>query len=137
MNRGSSAVSISTHLLVIEEAENMKIPKVTAVMVGATMLMVAGCTNKPILTHKLVVTGGQHSIPLYPDEATFLKVSHLAQQGGVSGMVGDAQKDLSAKEIDDQTPVKVLSSDSNGTQVEITAGPMKGQAGFVANQNVD
>jgi hypothetical protein len=80
MNRGSSAVSISTHLLVIEEAENMKIPKVTAVMVGATMLMVAGCTNKPILTHKLVVTGGQHSIPLYPDEATFLKVSHLAQQ---------------------------------------------------------
>ena len=115
----------------------MKIPKVTAVMVGATMLMVAGCTNKPILTHKLVVTGGQHSIPLYPDEATLMKVSHLAQQGGVSGMVGDAQKGLSAKEIDDQTPVTVLSSDSNGTQVEITAGPMKGQAGFVANQNVD
>jgi hypothetical protein len=115
----------------------MKIPKITAVMVGATMLMVAGCTNKPILTHKLVVTGGQHSIPLYPDEATFLKVSRLAQQGGVGGMVGDAQKDLSAKKIDDQTPVIVLSSDSNGTQVEITAGPMKGQAGFVANQNVD
>jgi hypothetical protein len=52
-------------------------------------------------------------------------------------MVGDAQKNLSAKKIDDQTPVIVISSDDNGTQVQITEGPMKGQAGFVANQNVD
>jgi hypothetical protein len=116
----------------------MEIRKIAALMVsGAIMLGVAGCTNKPVLTHKLVATGGEHSVPLYPDEQTYLKVSHMSQQGGVSGMVGDAQKNLSAKKIDDQTPVSVLSSDSNGTQVQITEGPMKGQAGFVANQNVD
>jgi hypothetical protein len=118
--------------------EHMKIPKITPVMfTGAMMLWIIGCTNKPVLTHKLVVTGNQHSVPLYPDEQTYLKVSHLSQQGGVSGMVGDAQKNLSAKKIDDQTPVIVISSDDNGTQVQITEGPMKGQAGFVANQNVD
>ena len=116
----------------------MKTSKTTAVMVtGAMMLWTTGCTNKPVLTHKLVVTGNQHSVPLYPDEQTYLKVSHLSQQGGVSGMVGDAQKNLSAKKIDDQTPVIVISRDDNGTQVQITEGPMKGQAGFVANQNVD
>jgi len=74
---------------------------------------------------------------MYSDEQTFLKVSHSSQQGGVTGMVGDLQKNLTAKEIDDQTPVNVLSSNSNGSEVEITDGPMKGQAGFVANQNVD
>jgi hypothetical protein len=116
----------------------MKIPKITAVTVaGAMILGLAGCTNKPVLTHKLVATGGEHSVPLYPDEQTYIKVSHMSQQGGVSGMVGDAQKNLSAKKIDDQTPVIVISRDDNGTQVQITEGPMKGQAGFVANQNVD
>ena len=116
----------------------MKIPKIAALtLTGAMMLGLAGCTNKPVLTHKLVVTGGEHSVPLYPDERTYLKVSHMSQQGGVSGMVGDAQKNLSAKKIDDQTPVIVISRDDNGTQVQITEGPMKGQAGFVANQNLD
>jgi hypothetical protein len=52
-------------------------------------------------------------------------------------MIGNAQQDLSSKKIDDQTPVKILSSDSNGTEVEIVEGPMKGTAGFVANQNVN
>ena len=52
-------------------------------------------------------------------------------------MIGDAQKGMSAKQIDDQTPVNIISSDSNGTEVEVVQGPMKGTAGFVANQNVD
>jgi transcription antitermination factor NusG len=52
-------------------------------------------------------------------------------------MVGSAQQGLTAKQIDDQTPVKVISSDSNGTEVEVVQGPMKGTAGFVANQNVN
>jgi|SRR5271156_2513022 len=115
----------------------MKFPKRTAIVGGALLLTLAGCTKDSVLTHKLVATGGQPTVALYPDEQTFLKVSHTAQQGGVSGMIGSAQQDLSAKKIDDQTPVKVLSSDSNGTEVEIVEGPMKGTAGFVANQNVD
>jgi len=52
-------------------------------------------------------------------------------------MIGNAREDLSAKKIDDQTPVKIISSDSNGIEVQIVEGPMKGTAGFVPNQNVD
>ena len=106
-------------------------------MGGAITLAAAACNSAPILPHKLVATSGARTIPMYPDEQTFLKVSHSSQEGGVTGMVGDVQKNLTAKQIDDQTPVKILSSDGNGSEVEITQGPMNGQAGFVANQNLD
>jgi hypothetical protein len=98
-----------------------------------------GCNSPgtPLLAHKLVATGGQTSIPLYPDEQTLVEVSHRSQQGGVTGMVGSVQKDMSAKQIDDQTPVTVVSTDDNSAQVQIIDGPMKGQSGFVPKQNVD
>lgn len=95
-----------------------------------------GC-QKSILTHKLVVTGNEHSVPLYPDEHTYLEVSHQKQQGGLQGMAGDVRSKFSAREIDDQTPVKVVSSDDDGAVVQITDGPMRGQTGFVAKQNLD
>lgn len=118
----------------------MKTVKITvaAGLLGSLMMLGAAC-NSPatVLPHKLVATNGQNTVPMYSDEQSFLKVSHNSQQGGVTGMVGDVQKNFAAKQIDNATPVRVLSSDSNGTEVEITDGPMKGQAGFVANQNVD
>jgi hypothetical protein len=92
--------------------------------------------QKPVLTHKLVVTGNQHSVPLYPDEQTYLDVSHEKQQGGVEGMAGDIRSKFNARQIDDQTPVKVISSDDNGAVIQVTDGPMKGQTGFVAKQNL-
>jgi hypothetical protein len=117
--------------------EHMRFHKTPVIVASAMTLALAGCTKQSIVTHKLVATGGEPAVALYPDEETFLKVSHKAQQGGVSGMIGSAQEDLSAKKIDDQTPVKIISSDSNGIEVQIVEGPMKGTAGFVANQNVD
>lgn len=97
----------------------------------AIALGLAGCS------HKLVVAPGQHSVPLYPDEATYKKISQLKQQGGVEGMFGNLGQSLATKQVSDQTPIKILSSDSDGSQVEITAGPLKGQTGFVAKENVD
>lgn len=93
--------------------------------------------GETLLQHKLVTTGGEHSVPLYSDENTYMQVSRMKQQGGVEGMAGDVSKHLSAREIDDQTHVKVVSSDPNGAVVEITEGPMKGQSGFVATGNLD
>ena len=110
-----------------------------AAIAAITALGVAGCNNPgtPVLSHKLVATGGQSTIPLYPDEHTFVEVSHRSQQGGVTGMVGSVEKDFQAKQIDDQTPVQVVATDDNGAQVQIIDGPLKGQSGFVAKQNVD
>jgi hypothetical protein len=105
---------------------------------GMLVWVTAGCNSPgtPVLAHKLVATGGQTSIPLYSDEQTLVEVSHRSQQGGVTGMVGSVQKDMSAKQIDDQTPVDVVSTDDNATEIEVIDGPMKGQRGFVAKQNV-
>ncbi len=97
----------------------------------ALMLAIAGCT------HKLVTAPGQTSVPLYQDEDTFTKLSQLKQQGGMQGMIGSLGQTFAAKQIDNQTPVKVLSKDNNGAEVEITSGPMKGQTGFVAKQNLN
>jgi transcription antitermination factor NusG len=100
------------------------------------MGMIVGC-QKPVVTHKLVVTGNQHSVPLYPDEQTYLEVSRQKQQGGVEGMAGNIRNKFTAREIDDQTSVKVISSDENGAMIQIIDGPMKGQSGYVAKQNLD
>jgi hypothetical protein len=55
----------------------------------------------------------------------------------MTGAVGDVQKQFSAKEIDDQTAVEIISTDSHGDEVQIVDRPMKGQIGFVAPQNVN
>jgi hypothetical protein len=112
--------------------------KMSSACALAFALGLPGCQQgQQLMPHKLVVTGNQHSVPLYSDEQTFLKVSRMKQEGGVEGMAGDVTKSLEAKAIDDQTPVKIVSSDDNGAVVEITGGAMKGQSGFVAKQNLD
>jgi hypothetical protein len=114
----------------------MKIIKFGTTLCAGLMFVGAACQT-PVITHKLVVTGNQHSIPLYPDESAFLKYSKMHQQGGVEGMVGDIGNKMVAKNIDDQTPVKIVSSDDNSAVVQITDGPMSGQTGFVGKQNID
>lgn len=117
----------------------MKVRTLAVATVAALMTLgPVACDNAgaPVLTHRLVATGNQKSVPLYPDEETLVEVSHRAQQGGVTGMVGSVEKNFSAKQIDDQTPVQVISTDENGAHVEIVDGPLRGQSGFVAKQNV-
>src|ERR1039457_661364 len=106
----------------------MRISKMfVPIIAGFVVIAIAGCNSPgtPILAHKLVATAGQTSIPLYPDEHTLMEVSHRSQQGGVTGMVGSVQKSFSAKQIDDQTLVQVLSTDDNGARVQIIDGPLK------------
>jgi hypothetical protein len=110
-----------------------------AILMAAAALGLGACQQggQSIVQHKLVATGNDHSVPMYPDEQTYMKVSHMEQQGGVEGMAGDVRKSLSAKAIDDQTVVSIVSSDENGALVEVAEGPMKGQSGFVARQNLE
>jgi hypothetical protein len=114
----------------------MRIKQLVPPLAGLIAIAIAAW-NSPILTHKLVATAGQTSIPLYPDEHTLIEVSHRSQQGGVTGMVGSVQKSFSAKQIDDQTPVQILSTDEIAVQEQVIDGPLKGQTGFVTKQNVN
>jgi hypothetical protein len=52
-------------------------------------------------------------------------------------MVGEVSKKFEAKEIDDRTTVKIVSSDDFGSVIQIIDGPMSGHTGFVAKQNID
>ncbi len=115
------------------------ITQLTLLIGGALIIAsLAACNGGAgVTSHKLVATGGEHTIPMYPDEQTFLKVASKSQESGVTGAIGGVQKQFAAKEVQDQTSVRIISSDSNGAEVEITDGPLKGQTGFVAPQNVD
>jgi hypothetical protein len=103
---------------------------VCAVALGATLAM-TGCG------HKLVANPGQHEVELYPDKATYQRISQMKGQGGVAGMLGGLGENLATKKVDDQTPVRIISRDDAGAEVEVTAGPLKGDQGYVPKQNLD
>src|SRR5271156_5217979 len=112
----------STRLLLTKGRIQMQISEWFVLPIaGLLLITIVGC-NSPgttVLSHKLVATAGQSSIPMYPDEHTLIEVSHNSQQAGVTGMVGSVEKTFTAKKIDDQTPVQILSTDENGAEVQI------------------
>lgn len=109
-------------------------------MLGTLISMaIIGCQQPigPMTSHKLVVTGNQRAVPMFPDEQTYLHTSREKQEGGVVGVVGDVKQNLTAKQLDDQTPVQIVTVDDYGAVITVIDGPMKGATGFVAKQNVD
>jgi hypothetical protein len=109
-------------------------------MLGTLFSMaIIGCHQPigPMTSHKLVVKGNQHAVPMFPDEQTYLHTSREKQEGGVAGAVGDVKQNLTAKQLDDQTPVQIVTADDYGAVITVIDGPMKGATGFVAKQNVD
>jgi hypothetical protein len=93
-------------------------------------LAVAGCG------HKLVAHNGESTVAVYPDEDTFVKLTDLKKQGGVGGMIGGLGEGLAAKQVDNNTPVKILRSDDRGSQIEVLDGSFKGTTGFVPKDDV-
>ena len=104
---------------------------ICAAVIGA-MIAVAGCS------HKLVAHNGESTVAVYPDENTFVKLTDLKKQGGVvGGMIGGLGEGLAAKQVDNNTPVRVINSDDRGAQVEVLDGAFKGMHGFVPKDNLD
>jgi hypothetical protein len=103
---------------------------IAGIAVG-TALALAGCG------HKLVANGGEKTVSIYPDEDTYKKISQMKGQGGVAGMFGGLGESLATKKVANDTPVKILSSDDLGSEVEILDGSEQGQKGFVPKRNVD
>jgi hypothetical protein len=101
----------------------------TALMTVA--LLIAGCG------HKLVATGGESTVAIYPDKNTFDRLQSVKRQGGaIGGMIGGMGENLVSKKVDDKTPVKILSTDDTGAEIEVLDGPDKGMQGYVAKSNV-
>jgi len=94
-------------------------------------LLMAGCG------HKLVASEGQTQVAIYPDEDTYKKLEQMKAKGGVAGMLGGMGENLGTGKLDNNTPVKIVSSDDLGSVVEVTEGPSKGMKGFVPKANVD
>ena len=87
--------------------------------------------------HKLVAHNGESTVAVYPDEETFTKLTDLKKQGGVvGGMIGGLGEGLAAKQVDNNTPVRVIRSDDRGSQIEVMDGAFKGMQGFVPKDNV-
>jgi transcription antitermination factor NusG len=103
---------------------------ICAIVLGVS-LAILGCG------HKLVAPQGQRSVAVYPDEDTWKKLAQMKQQGGMAGMIGGLGENLAAKQVDDKTPVKIISKDTEGAKVEVTDGPFKGMQGFVPRESLD
>jgi hypothetical protein len=107
--------------------------KLKRLVIGAALsaaLLAIGCS------HRVVANEGEHTVKLYHDESTYEKIKDLKKQGGPIGMLGGIGEGFVSKELDNNTPVRIISQDSEGAQVEVTDGPDKGAQGFVAKNNV-
>jgi hypothetical protein len=51
--------------------------------------------------------------------------------------LGGVGENFVAKKVAEDTPVKVISSDSEGDEIEVLAGPNAGLRGYVAKDTVD
>ncbi len=104
---------------------------VTCAFVIGGALALVGCG------HKLVAHNGESTVAVYPDENTFVKLTDLKKQGGVvGGMIGGLGEGLAAKQVDNNTPVRVINSDDRGAQIEVMDGAFKGMQGFVPKDNL-
>jgi hypothetical protein len=102
-----------------------------SVIAIAAAVLLAGCG------HKVRASGNDNTVAVYPDEETYKKITQMKSQGGVAGMFGGLGQSLATKQIDNNTPVRIISSDDLGAQIEVTDGVNKGMMGFVAKANVD
>jgi hypothetical protein len=110
----------------------VKPPKsVLTVLLVLALLPLAGCS------HKLVAHGGDTSVAVYPDKDSFDKVKGMEKQGGPAGLIGGLGESIMTKKVDAGTPVKMLSCDDEGCQVQVLDGPNQGFTGYVSKDSVD
>jgi len=101
-----------------------------ASMVGLA-LCIAGC--QPYL----VAAPGDTTVAIYPDRQTYDKLADLKKQGALGALASGLGKGVESKNVDDKTPINVISSDDEGDVIEVTDGPNKGVSGFVPKNSVN
>jgi hypothetical protein len=110
---------------------------------GKSKIVIGGALAVTLLTllagcgHKLIAHNGNTTVDVYGNKEQFDKVQAMKSQGGPAGLLGGFGENMLAKKIDNDTPVKVISTDEEGAQIEVLDGPAKGIQGYVARDNLD
>ena len=99
------------------------------VLVSA-LLVISGCS------HRLVGHGGETTISVFNSKKDFDNVMSMKSRGGVSGLAGGVGENLMSRKVGQDTQVKILSSDSEGYEIQVVDGPNAGLRGYVAKDNV-
>jgi hypothetical protein len=94
-------------------------------------LVVAGCQ------HRLVAAPGDTTVAIYPDRQTYDKLAELKKSGPIGQLASGVGKGVETKNVDDKTPVNIVSSDDEGYMIEVAEGPDKGVTGFVPKNSVN
>ena len=115
-----------------ESEAYVRIVRVTvAVTLMGALFGITGCS------HKLVARGGETTVSVFPSKKDFDNVMSMKSRGGAEGIVGGLGETFMAKKVAGDTPIKVLSSDSEGNEIQVLQGPDAGLRGYVAKDNVD
>jgi hypothetical protein len=104
---------------------------VLAVVVVSALLGVAACS------HKLVGHGGEATVSVFNSKKDFENVMSMKSHGGAEGMVSGLGESIMAKKVAENTRVKILSSDSEGDEIQVLDGPNAGLRGYIAKDNVE
>jgi len=102
-----------------------------ATVVCFAVLLLAGCG------HTVVAHNGETTVNVYGSKQQFDKVKSMKSQGGAAGFLGGLGESILAKQIDNNTPVTILSSDDDGATIEVLDGAQKGLQGYVAKDNLN
>jgi hypothetical protein len=105
--------------------------KTRVALVLGLLLIVGGCG------HKVVAHNGETTVNVYASKEQFDRVKSMKSQGGAAGFLGGLGETMLAKPIDNNTPVKVLSTDDEGATIEVLDGAQKGLQGYVASDNLN
>ena len=95
------------------------------------MLLLAGCG------HKLVAHNGDTTVNVYGSKEQFDKVQQLKSQGGPASIFAGIGENVLARKVDNNTPVRIITSDDEGASIEVLDGRDKGFQGYVAKDNLD
>jgi hypothetical protein len=114
------------------DERQMSIVKIIAfVTLMGSLVGLVGCS------HKLVGRAGESTINVFPTKHDFDNVMAMKSRGGAEGMVGGLGENFMAKKVPQNTTVKIISSDSEGADIQVVEGPDAGLRGYVAKDNVD
>jgi hypothetical protein len=103
-------------------------------------LATSGCT------HRLIPYQGNKAVKVYQDEDVYKAATNIRKQlsdpSTTAGarpylgiLLGLAEKS-EARDIDGGTRVKIISSDEQGSNIEVLEGPYIGYKGFVPKDNL-